>query len=56
LGDVVLVRPGGRIRVDGVVVSEHSFVDQSTIAGESMPVEKIAGTEAFAGTINNPGS
>ena len=55
LGDVVLVRPGGRIPVDGVVTSGHSFVDQSTITGESMPVEKIAGTEAFAGTINQSG-
>jgi heavy metal translocating P-type ATPase len=55
LGDVVLVRPGGRIPVDGVVVSGHSFVDQSTITGESMPVEKISGTEAFAGTINQSG-
>ena len=55
LGDVVLVRPGGRIPVDGIVVSGHSFVDQSTITGESMPVEKIAGTPAFAGTINQSG-
>jgi len=54
-GDVVLVRPGGRIPVDGVVTSGHSFVDQSTITGESMPVEKIAGTKAFAGTINESG-
>ena len=55
LGDVVLVRPGGRIPVDGLVVRGHSFVDQSTITGESMPVEKISGTEAFAGTINQSG-
>jgi len=55
LGDVVLVRPGGRIPVDGVVVSGHSFVDQATITGESMPVEKIAGTPVFAGTINQSG-
>src|ERR1700687_3304280 len=55
VGDVVLVRPGGRIPVDGVVASGHSFVDQSTITGESMPVEKISGTPVFAGTINQSG-
>jgi heavy metal translocating P-type ATPase len=55
LDDVVLVRPGGRIPVDGLVVSGHSFVDQSSITGESMPVEKIAGTSVFAGTINQSG-
>jgi heavy metal translocating P-type ATPase len=54
-GDVVLVRPGGRIPVDGTVVTGHSFVDQSTITGESMPVEKIAGLAAFAGTMNQSG-
>ena len=54
-GDVVLVRPGGRIPVDGAVVSGHSFVDQSTITGESMPVEKMMGTQVFAGTINQSG-
>jgi heavy metal translocating P-type ATPase len=55
VGDVVLVRPGARIPVDGLVASGHSFVDQSTITGESMPVEKIAGTLVFAGTINQSG-
>jgi heavy metal translocating P-type ATPase len=55
VGDVVLVRPGGRIPVDGVVASGHSFVDQSSITGESMPVEKIAGVAVFAGTINQSG-
>jgi len=55
VGDVVLVRPGSRIPVDGVVAGGHSFVDQSTITGESMPAEKIAGTPVFAGTINQSG-
>lgn len=55
IDDVVLVRPGGRIPVDGVVVSGHSFVDQSTITGESMPVEKVSGVPLFAGTINQSG-
>jgi heavy metal translocating P-type ATPase len=55
-GDVVVVKPGSRIPVDGEVVSGNSFVDQSTITGESMPVEKIAGTHVYAGTINQSGS
>ncbi len=54
-GDVVLVRPGGRIPVDGTVSGGHSFVDQAAITGESMPVEKVAGTSVFAGTINQSG-
>jgi len=54
-GDLVLVRPGGRIPVDGIVADGHSFVDQSAITGESMPVEKVAGTLVFAGTINQSG-
>ena len=54
-GDVVLVRPGGPIPVDGLVVGGHSFVDQATITGESMPVEKIPGSRVFAGTINQSG-
>ena len=55
VGDIVLVRPGGRIPVDGVVTAGHSFVDQSTITGESMAAEKIAGTPVFAGAINQSG-
>lgn len=55
VGDVVLVRPGGPIPVDGVVVSGHSFADQATITGESMPVEKTVGSRVFAGTVNQSG-
>lgn len=55
VADVVLVRPGSRIPVDGVVVSGHSFVDQATITGESLPAEKIPGAPVFAGTINQSG-
>jgi heavy metal translocating P-type ATPase len=55
IGDVVLVRPGGAIPVDGIVVSGHSFVDQATITGESMPVEKNPGIRVFAGTVNQSG-
>lgn len=54
-GDVVVVRPGGHIPADGVVVAGHSMVDQAPITGESLPVEKTPGSEVFAGTINHSG-
>jgi P-type Cu+ transporter len=54
--DEVLVRPGGRIPVDGKVVGGHSFVNQSPITGESMPVEKQPGAIVYAGTINQSGA
>lgn len=50
--DVVVIRPGDRIPVDGLVVLGESAVDQSPITGESVPVQKNAGSEVFAGTIN----
>jgi heavy metal translocating P-type ATPase len=56
LGEVVVIKPGGRVPVDGVVVSGHSFVDQAPITGESLPVEKVPGAPAFAGTINQSGT
>lgn len=56
IGEVVLVDPGGRIAVDGHVVSGHSFVNQANVTGESMPVEKVAGAEVCAGTINVSGA
>ena len=55
-GDVVVVRPGERIPVDGTVLSGESAVDESMLTGESMPVDKQAGTAVFAGTINLSGS
>jgi heavy metal translocating P-type ATPase len=54
--DMVLVRPGGRIPVDGTVVSGNSFVDQAAITGESFAVEKLPGTGVYAGTINQSGA
>jgi heavy metal translocating P-type ATPase len=54
--DEVLVRPGGRIPVDGKVIGGHSFVDQAPITGESMPVEKHPGAKVYAGTINQSGA
>ena len=53
IGDVVIVRPGDRVPVDGEVVSGTSAIDQSPITGESAPVEKTTGDEVFAGTINH---
>ena len=55
-GEIILVRPGERIPLDGVVASGESAVDQATITGESVPVTKIAGNEIFAGTINGHGA
>ena len=54
-GDIVAVRPGGRIPVDGVVISGSSAVDESALTGESMPVEKEAGDKVAAATINKTG-
>jgi len=56
VGDIVLIKPGSRIPVDGSVVGGHSFVDQATITGESMPVEKNPGKQVYAGTINQSGA
>jgi Zn2+/Cd2+-exporting ATPase len=55
-GDLVRVRPGDRIPVDGKVVSGESPVDESTLTGESLPQGKKAGDEVFAGTLNGPGT
>ena len=54
-GEMVIVRPGAEIPVDGVVVLGHSTVDQSTVTGESMPAEKLPGAGVFAGTTNQSG-
>lgn len=55
-GDIVFVAPGALVPVDGSVVSGNSFVDESRITGESMPVEKLAGSFAYAGTVNQSGA
>jgi heavy metal translocating P-type ATPase len=55
-GDLVVGKPGTRIPVDGVVVRGASIVDQATITGESLPVEKKTGDHVFAGTLNQTGS
>lgn len=55
-GEFIVVKPGSRIPTDGEVVDGQSFVDEASISGESMPVEKVAGTRVFAGTINQSGA
>jgi Cd2+/Zn2+-exporting ATPase len=54
--DVMIVKPGEKIAMDGVIVKGSSSVNQAAITGESMPVEKEVGNEIFAGTINQQGS
>lgn len=56
VGDVILVRPGEKIPVDGEVVQGHSAVDQSVVTGESIPVEKKPGDTVIGATINKTGS
>ena len=56
LSDTVIVKPGGRVPVDGVVLGGRSFVEQAAITGEAMPVEKLAGDPVYAGTINQSGA
>ncbi len=55
VGDIVIIKPGDRIPLDGVVIKGTSSVNQAPITGESMPVMKTAGAEVFAGTINEEG-
>ena len=55
-GDMIAVRPGERLAVDGIVLSGRSFVDESMISGEPVPVEKTAGAGVFSGTLNQQGS
>ncbi|WP_342801130.1 heavy metal translocating P-type ATPase [Nocardia sp. No.11] len=56
IGEVILIRPGDRIAADGRVVDGASEVDQATITGEPLPVDKATGDEVFAGTLNGTGA
>lgn len=56
IGDLVLVRPGEKLPVDGVVVEGHSSVDESMLTGESIPVEKSPGSPVIGATINRTGA
>ena len=55
-GDIIHVRPGEKIPVDGVVVSGNSYVDESMITGEPLPVEKLENAEVVGGTVNGTGA
>lgn len=56
VGDTILVKPGEQIAVDGIVTFGESYVDESMLSGESVPVHKIENEKVFAGTINQKGS
>lgn len=56
INDIVLVKPGEKIAVDGVITEGSSYVDESMLSGEPVPVEKKSGDKVFAGTINQKGS
>lgn len=55
-GDIILVKPGEKIAVDGIVTQGNSFVDESMLSGEPVPVQKKEGEKVYAGTINQKGS
>ncbi|MBA4853439.1 heavy metal translocating P-type ATPase [Emticicia sp. BO119] len=56
IGDIILVKPGEKIAVDGEIVSGVSFIDESMLSGEPIPVEKATKDKVYAGTINQKGS
>ncbi|MEN6617523.1 MAG: heavy metal translocating P-type ATPase, partial [Syntrophorhabdus sp.] len=56
VGNLVLIRPGERVSIDGIVAEGNTYVDESMITGESMPVHKTTGDEVIGGTINGKGS
>jgi Cu+-exporting ATPase len=56
IGDTVVVRPGEKIPVDGIIVAGHSSVNESMLTGESMPVEKIVGNPVYGATMNGNGA
>ncbi|AEF93932.1 heavy metal translocating P-type ATPase [Desulfotomaculum nigrificans CO-1-SRB] len=56
IGDMLVVRPGEKIAMDGIITNGHSSINQATITGESVPVDRGPGGEVYAGTINGEGS
>lgn len=55
-GDIIVIKPGSKIPVDGVVIEGSSFIDESMVTGEPMPVQKKTGDSVVAGTLNTSGS
>ena len=56
IGDIIVVRPGEHIAIDGIIIKGNATIDQSLITGESMPIEKSVGDEVYSGTINKMGA
>lgn len=56
VGDLMLIKPGDKIAMDGEVISGQTSINQAAITGESLPVHKVVGDEVFAGTINEEGA
>ncbi|MDR0884915.1 MAG: heavy metal translocating P-type ATPase [Clostridiales Family XIII bacterium] len=56
IGDIIVVKPGEKIPVDGTVIEGHTAIDESMLTGESMPIDKTAGDEVYAASINTNGS
>ena len=56
IGDIIIVKPGAKIPVDGTVIEGHTAIDESMLTGESMPIDKTAGDSVYAASINTTGS
>ncbi|OXV05716.1 hypothetical protein Egran_06516 [Elaphomyces granulatus] len=56
IGDIVILRPGDRVSADGIVIRGESYVDESMITGEAIPIHKMKGSSVIAGTVNGAGS